>query len=225
MKQSETATDDESDNDERTLDLNDYPDGTGTMLGTIHLHGPWDVGDGMPRREVKHTTDLSKSQVRVRAEKLLEDDFLIEERVDVGQSHPEARYRLTGAAREVAAGCAESVRMFDEVPTEPGQDEFLEVLSHVSRLRRDDGVEEEARSLDALVNRVSAVEDRLDHAEDDREVLHDRTDKSLEWMITLARAVTDALDDVIVDRCSQCGEFAVLTDDGMRSPLCDDCRL
>ena len=225
MKNSETAAGDEADNDDRTLDLDDYPDGTGTMLGTIHLHGPWPVGDGMPRREVKHTTDLTKSQVRVRAEKLLEDDLLIEERVDVGQSHPEARYRLTGAAQEVAAGCAESVRMFDEVPDEPGQTEFLEVLSHLSRLRRDDDVDEEARSLGALVDRVSAVEDRVNRAEDDREVLHNRNEKSLEWMRTLAAAVTEALDDLIVDRCAKCGEFAVLTDDGMRSPLCDECRL
>lgn len=102
--------------------------------------------------------------------------------------------------------------------------EFLEVTKHLSRLRREDGVTEEARSLSALVDCVSAVEDRLDTAEDDREVLHSRADMGLSWMETLARAVTNALGDVIVGRCSQCAEFGILNGDPIRSPVCDDCQ-
>lgn len=223
MTSSETAADNEAKDDERTLDLDEYPDGTGTLLGTIHLHGPWDVGDGMPRREIKYTTDLSKSQVRVRAEKLLDDGFLVEERVDVGQAHPEARYRLTGGAREVAAGCAESVRLLDSVPEEPGQQEFLEVMSHLSRLRREDDVEKEARSLDSLVDRVSELEDRVDRAEDDREVLHSRLDSVHGWFASLANSVSNVL-DLSFGRCQGCGEFGELTITDRREKLCDDCR-
>jgi len=210
--------------DDHSLDLGDYPDGTAEMIASIHTHGPYDVGDGLPRREIKHTTDLSKSQVRTRADKLLDDGYLIESRVDVGQAHPEIRYRLKQEAKEVAAACAESFQLFGTVPDDPGRDEFLEVLEHVSRLRREEAVAEEARSLGALVDRVSAVEDRLDTAEDDRKVLHSRADKGLAWMATLARAVTQALDDVIVGRCSQCAEFGILNEDPVRSPVCDDCQ-
>lgn len=207
-----------------SVDLDDYPDGTAEVLGTIHLNGPYQVGDGISRGEISRSTDLSKSQVRVRAQKLVENDLLVEQRVDVGQAHPEARYSVTGEAKEVAAACAESFDLFGEVPDDPGQDEFLQVLSHVSRLRREDGVEEEARSLGTLVERVSELEDRMDVAEDDREVLHSRDDKGLEWMRMALNAITDAVDGVEISRCNRCGEYANLYNEGMNYILCEDCR-
>ena len=210
---------------DRDVDLDEYPDGTAEMLGSIHTHGPFEVGDGMPRREIKHSTDLSKSQVRVRAEKLLADDLLVKSHVEVGQAHPEVRYRLKDEAKEVAAACAESFQLFGTVPDDPGRDEFLEVLEHVSRLRRDDGVKEEARSLGALVDRVSAVEDRLDAAEDDREVLHSRADKGNEWMRTAIKAVNDAVDSVNISRCNKCGKYADLSGKPRDYMVCKDCRV
>jgi len=126
--------------------------------------------------------------------------------------------------KEVAAACAEPFDLFSEVPDEPGQEEFLQVLSHVSRLRRDDGVEEEDRSLGTLVERVSELEDRMDVAEDDREVLHSRSDKGNEWMQMVCGAINSAIDDVNIDLCPFCGEYARLTDEYTRGDICDDCR-
>lgn len=225
MRKSDTAdggTDDETTGE---LDLDDYPDKTAEMLASIHTHGPFDVGDGMPRREIKYSTDLSKSQVRTRADKLLDDGYIVESHVEVGQAHPEIRYRLKQEAKEVAAACAESYKMFGSVPDDPGREEFLEVAKHLSRLRRDDGVEEEARSLGALVDRVSAVEDRLDTAEDDREVLHSRVDKGNEWMQTVCSAVNRAIEDVNVGLCPHCAEYKVLIDDYARGDICEECRV
>jgi len=206
------------------VDLDDYLDGTAEMLGSIHTHGPFEVGDGMPRREIKYSTDLSKSQVRTRAEQLLEDDILVESHVDVGQAHPEVRYRLKGPAKEIAAACAESYQLFGSVPDDPGRDEFIEVLEHLSRVRREDDVEEQDRPLATLVERVSELEDRMARAEDDREVLHSRSDKGLEWMQMVCAEINSAVDDVNIGLCPYCGEYARLTDEYARGDICDDCR-
>ena len=60
-----------------SVDLDGYLDGTGETLAAIHLEGPFQVGDGMSRQEIAHLTDLSKSQVRVRANKLIEDSTIV----------------------------------------------------------------------------------------------------------------------------------------------------
>lgn len=72
--------------------------------------------------------------------------------------------------------------------------------------------------------RQDALQFAHDVAEDDREVLHSRSDKGNEWMQMVCGAINSAIDDVNIGPCPFCGEYARLTDEYARGDICDDCR-
>lgn len=218
------------------FDISDYPDNTDKVLAAIYLDGPHDENDGMSRREIAYETDLSYDKARTRADKLAEGGHLSMYWNDNNAAkRPVALYTLTNSVRDFAAGAAESVRLFGDIPEEFNREHIMTIHSEFSLLRDKKEIEhlfpDDLRELNAgengrlrskITERLSQIEDEVCRMDEEMEILHNKAEMMVE----------DFEDPPVVDpspekaKCIRCDESkpVYLIKENNRA-MCKDCYI
>lgn len=203
------------------LHLDDYPDYTPKVLAAL-----WKVtenGEKASRNKLVEETGLTYGKVRRACNQLADDYQIIVKHVEEGPGDPTRYYKLKQPATDVAAACYESIKLVGDVPEEPGQEEWLLVCEHLSRLRResDGSVVDEGESLESLIDRMKRLEDEVEHLDRSQNGLHDKIDSAFAEVMNVKRRFVKNPDGSVVGRCKMCNQQKELIGEDTR--FCKEC--
>lgn len=166
------------------LDLDDYPDGTDHVLVAMYRtitedHEQASLEEIQVYIEGVFGLDIDYHWVNYRIERLLEEGHIVYwpiERSDPTDTRK--HYRLKAHTEQLAAALSEADSILGEVTRDFDDEDVLEILKHVSRLRRSGDLTEEEQSLGTVVDRLADLEDQVSRLDETTDVLHDKADKA-----------------------------------------------
>lgn len=116
-----------------TLDLSQYPDGTDRILAAMSKHAGI-AGKGVTRSDLAGYTGLSKTKVRYRVDRLI-DDGIVEERTVEEAGNRVCRYTLVANWSSAAENAEVCMDILDEIPEQMDSEQLLELIDEIKYLR------------------------------------------------------------------------------------------